>query len=81
MVTQELNITNAQYDPISRGLMRGLLFNSAVKFAPGDLLILREYELAISRHTGRSAAVKVVHVFEGEGLQTNYCLVSLRLLK
>jgi hypothetical protein len=81
MHTHELNIGNPQFDPISRGLMRGLLFNSAVKFAPGDLIVLHEYELAIQRRTGRSCAVKVVHVFEGEGLQTNYYLLSVRLLK
>lgn len=81
MQTHELNIAPDQFDPIQQGKMRALMFNNAVKFSTGDMVILHEYERVILRRTGRTVVAKVTYVFEGEGLQTNYSAVSLRVLK
>lgn len=81
MKTHELNIENDQFDPIQQGKHRALLYNNAVPFAVGDMLILHEYEPLIFRRTGRTVVAKVTFVFNGFGLQTNYAAVSLRVLK
>jgi ASC-1-like (ASCH) protein len=81
MNTHELKLDTANWDAVATGKKRAELRINDRKFAAGDMLLFREWEPRILKHTGRSMAAKITHVYEGEHLLEGYAMLSIRLLK
>jgi hypothetical protein len=81
MQTHELNLSTALWDAIATGKQRATLEPDTKSFAVGDMLLFREWEPRVLKHTGRSMAAKITHVHKAEPLPEDYAMLSLRLLK
>lgn len=81
MKTHELKIWPIHYEPVASGKKKAELRINDRGYEAGDMLLMREWEPAISSYTGRSIAARVTHVLQGNPLPETVAMLSIRLLK
>lgn len=79
-MTHDLKCWDDAFQAVMRGDKRAEFRKNDRGFCVGDFLLLREYqefEPDKWRYTGKELTVKVLHIQEGFGIPTGFCMMSI----